>query len=100
MSRGLEAQVVLLNDAQNGVESAAAGGGDEVGEGVLGVGGFVVRKHGDCCSRQQGRGHRRGRWDWWKVAAASTAMTNRAWTLGRALALAVAVPATGVIGRL
>lgn len=57
MSRGQEARVVLLKDAQNGGQAAAARGGYEVGEGVLGVGGLVVRKH-DCCQRlrrQQGR---------------------------------------------
>lgn len=57
MSRGQEARVLLLTNAQNGEQAAAARGGYEVGKGVLGVGGLVVRKHdcGQLGRRQQGR---------------------------------------------
>lgn len=66
MSRGQKARVVLLKDAQNGGQAAAARGGYEVGEGVLGVSGLVVGKH-DCCQRlrrQQGRRVPLGRGRW------------------------------------
>lgn len=57
VSRGLEALDVLLKDAQNGEQAAAARERYEVGERVLGVRRLVVGKHG--CghggSRQQGR---------------------------------------------
>lgn len=94
MSRGLEALGVLLKDAQNGEQAAAAReSGDEGGEGVVGAGGVGVGKHG--CGhrgrRQQGRWTMCEGWWWvggagaWKVAAGSAAMTNvwqRAWKGG------------------
>lgn len=46
VSRGQEAQVLLLYGGQNGVSASAGGGGDEVRKAR--VGRFVVQKHGDC----------------------------------------------------